>query len=111
MQLRKGSIELAILATLWPGPLYGLELLRELQYCTGLIVSEGTLYPLLARLETAGLVDPQWVDAGLGHPRKYYTLTEDGRNRTLAMAKRWWAFTGNIDHLLENHQLKPVRKS
>ena len=91
--------------------MYGLELLRQLQYCSGLIISEGTLYPLLARLETAGLVDPQWVDAGSGHPRKYYSLTEDGRSRALAMAKHWWAFTGNIDRLLENRRLKPAGRS
>lgn len=101
VQLRKGCMELAILATLWPGRLYGLEILRRLQYCSGLIVSEGTIYPLLGRLETAGLVEPQWDETGPGHPRKYYCLTSDGRSRTLEMTRHWTTFTGNIEQLLD----------
>jgi PadR family transcriptional regulator PadR len=106
VQLRKGGVELAILATLWPGKLYGLEMVRRLRYCSGLTVSEGTIYPLLSRLETAGLVEPEWVETGQAHPRKYYSLTVDGRTRTLVMAQLWTRFTGNIDQLLE-----PVRRA
>jgi PadR family transcriptional regulator, regulatory protein PadR len=106
VQLRKGCVELAILATLWPGKLYGLEILRRLRYCSSLTVSEGTIYPLLSRLQTAGLVEPEWVETGLAHPRKYYSLTVDGRRQTLAMAQLWSTFTGNIDQLLQ-----PVRRA
>jgi PadR family transcriptional regulator PadR len=93
-------VELAILATLWHGRLYGLELLRRLEHCSGLVVSEGTIYPLLGRLEVAGLLDPEWVETGLGHPRKYYTLTHSGRLQAVAMARLWSTFTGNMDLLL-----------
>ncbi|MGA2711711.1 MAG: PadR family transcriptional regulator [Bryobacteraceae bacterium] len=56
VQLRNGCIELAVLASLWDGRLYGLEILRRLEYFSGLTVSEGTIYPLLGRLAVAGWV-------------------------------------------------------
>ena len=61
VQLRKGSLELAILASLWNGRLYGLEILRHLESSSELIVVEGTAYPLLNRLRALGLVETQWV--------------------------------------------------
>jgi PadR family transcriptional regulator PadR len=100
VQLRKGCVELAALASLWPGRLYGLELLRRLEYCSGLVVSEGTIYPLLGRLERGGLIEAEWVETGLGHPRKYYTLTAAGSRRTLEMTHLWSRFTKNFDQLL-----------
>ena len=100
VQLRKGSIELATLAILWPGRLYGLEMLRRLEHCGGMIVAEGTIYPLLGRLERAGLIEAEWVETGLGHPRKYYTLTAAGSRRTLEMAGLWSGFMKNFDQLL-----------
>jgi len=106
VQLRKGCVELATLATLWSGRLYGLEMLRRLEYCSGLIVAEGTIYPLLARLERAGMIEAEWVETGLGHPRKYYTLTSAGTRRTLEMSRLWSAFTSSFDQLLT-----PVREA
>lgn len=107
VQLRKGCIELAVLASLWDGRLYGLEMLRRLEYFSGLPISEGTLYPLLSRLNTAGWVISEWQDAPLGHPRRYYTLTPRGRNRVEEMSRVWSGLTRNIDQLLarfENRQ-------
>ena len=100
IQLRKGCIELAALAMLWPGKLYGLEMLRRLEHCPGMIVAEGTIYPLLGRLERAGFIEAEWVETGLGHPRKYYTLTAAGSHRTLEMTRLWFEFTRNFDQLL-----------
>ncbi len=80
VQLRKGSLELATLAALWEGRLYGLEILRHLESNSDLIVVEGTVYPLLNRLRTLGLVESEWVESEFGHPRKYYRLTAAGRN-------------------------------
>jgi PadR family transcriptional regulator, regulatory protein PadR len=100
VQLRKGCIELAVLASLWDGRLYGLEMLRRLEYFSGLPISEGTLYPLLSRLNTAGWVISEWQDAPLGHPRRYYTLTPRGRNRVEEMSRVWSGLTRNIDQLL-----------
>src|SRR5580693_9904107 len=87
VQLRKGCLELAILAALWDGRRYGLEILRRLESDSDLIVSEGTVYPLLSRLKTLGLVRSEWVESESGHPRKYYALTGAGRQRASDMAR------------------------
>jgi PadR family transcriptional regulator PadR len=100
VQLRKGCLELAILAALWPGRLYGLEIMRLLADGSGLVVPEGTVYPLLNRLKSEGLLSSQWVEADAGHPRKYYTLTADGRRRAVRMARFWETFAANLGALL-----------
>jgi PadR family transcriptional regulator PadR len=87
IQLRKGSLELAILAALWEGRLYGLEILRHLETNSDMIVVEGTVYPLLTRLRGLGLVESEWVESEFGHPRKYYRLTAAGRQRAVEMAR------------------------
>jgi PadR family transcriptional regulator PadR len=99
-QLRKGCLELAILASLWPEPLYGLGILRALRDRGRMEMAEGTLYPILNRLRIDGLVISEWRDAGTGHPRKYYTLTGAGRVKTVAMAGAWNAFSSQMDEML-----------
>jgi PadR family transcriptional regulator PadR len=99
-QLRKGSLELAILASLWPEPLYGLGILRALRERGRIEVAEGTLYPILNRLRLDGLVVSEWRDAGTGHPRKYFTLTGPGRARTTAMVAAWHAFSMQMNEML-----------
>ena len=100
IQLRKGSLELAILAALWGGRLYGLEILRHLESGSDLVVAEGTVYPLLTRLRALGLVESEWVESDSGHPRKYYTLTAAGRERALEMGRTWARFAASLNHLL-----------
>lgn len=100
VQLRKGSLDLAILASLWSGRLYGLEILRRLESDSSLTVPEGTVYPLLARLKEEGWVDAEWVEAEAGHPRKYYRLTAAGRRHLLKMARAWSRFSASLDRLL-----------
>src|SRR5262245_9816265 len=102
VQMRKGCLELAILASLWSGKLYGLEILRRLADGSALIVPEGTVYPLLSRLKSEGLLESEWVEADAGHPRKYYRLTTAGRRRALRMARFWSSFSTNLDNLLES---------
>jgi PadR family transcriptional regulator PadR len=100
VQLRKGCLELAILAALWGGKRYGLEVLRRLESDSDLIVSEGTVYPLLSRLKVLGLVESEWVESDAGHPRKYYALTTAGRQRALEMAAIWARFSSSMSRLL-----------
>ena len=100
VQLRKGCLELAILASLWGGKLYGLEILRRLESDSDLIVSEGTVYPLLSRLKGLGLVRSEWVESNAGHPRKYYALTAAGKQRALEMAGVWQRFSSSMGKLL-----------
>ncbi len=100
VQLRKGCLELAILAALWGGRRYGLEVLRALESESDLIVSEGTIYPLLSRLKALGLVESEWVESEGGHPRKYYSLTEVGRRRAKEMVTIWARFSSSMGRLL-----------
>jgi PadR family transcriptional regulator PadR len=104
-QLRKGCLELAILAALWAGRLYGLEIMRQLADQSGLVVPEGTVYPLLNRLRTEGLLHAEWVEAEAGHPRKYYRLTPAGRRRVRQMTQIWTSFSASVETLLV-----PLRK-
>lgn len=100
VQLRKGALSLAVLAILWPGRLYGLEILKRLDADAGLSIPEGTIYPLLNRMKTEGLVSSEWVEADAGHPRKYYSLTDAGRRRVRDMAAGWRAFAAGLDRLV-----------
>jgi PadR family transcriptional regulator len=100
VQLRKGCLELAILAALWDDKLYGLEILRRLESDSDLIVSEGTVYPLLSRLKALDLVKSEWVESDAGHPRKYYTLSAAGKQRVREMAGIWARFSSSMSKLL-----------
>ena len=100
-QLRKGCLEMAILASLWQSRLYGLEILRALSEKSELDVAEGTLYPILSRLKAEGLLESEWVEAEAGHPRKYYWLTPSGRRRAREMAGAWSEFAGKLAVLVQ----------
>ena len=100
-QMRKGCLEMAVLASLWHGRLYGLEILRVLERDSSLVLAEGTIYPILNRLRSEGLVQSQWVEADAGHPRKYYQLTPPGRERATRMAATWTQFSAGLGCLIE----------
>lgn len=99
-QLRKGCLELAILASVAGGRLYGLEILRRLERHSNLVLAEGTVYPILSRLKAEGLLNSEWVEAEAGHPRKYYWLTPAGQRRAVAMAKAWSELSDNLNELV-----------
>ena len=107
-QMRKGCLEMAVLATLWHGRMYGLEILRVLKRDSRLVLAEGTIYPILNRLKSEGMLTSEWVEAEAGHPRKYYSLTEAGRVRLLQMAEAWESFAGGLSQLLEPVLRQPV---
>lgn len=100
VQLRKGCLELAVMAALWDGRRYGLDILGQLESASDLVVSEGTVYPLLSRLKSLGLVRSEWVESESGHPRKYYELTAAGRKRAAEMQGVWTRFAANMGRLL-----------
>ena len=77
-QLRRGTIEYCVLAVLADSEEYAFELVRRLSAVDGLVTSEGTIYPLLARLRRDGLVTTTWQESDAGPPRKYYQLTPAG---------------------------------
>jgi PadR family transcriptional regulator, regulatory protein PadR len=88
----RGVLEVCVLRVLADGPTYGYAVAQRLAGAGLGTLKGGTLYPLLARFETAGLVAVEWR-AGEGGPgRKYYALTDDGRRAWRAQAERWAAF-------------------
>lgn len=99
-QLRRGGLDLAILLTVAAGPHYGLAIIQHLEAFTDLVVTEGTIYPILGRLTREGLLDAEWVEGEAPHPRKYYRLTSVGRKRLADMKAGWRAFTEKIDRLM-----------
>lgn len=100
-QFRKGAVELAILALLDGGELYGAEIVERLSVLPGIAVTSGTVYPLLSRLNKAGLVDTVWRESPVGPPRKYYRLSGAGRSDLDGMAASWRGLSAAIDSLLE----------
>ena len=79
VQIRKGLLELCILNSLESQERYGYDLVRTLVSMPGLGVTEGTIYPLLSRLRMQGLVKTRLEESPEGPTRKYYSLTERGR--------------------------------
>ncbi len=80
VQVRKGLLEMCILNALEAAERYGYDLVRTLVSTPGIGVTEGTIYPLLSRLRLQGLVSTRLVESPEGPARKYYSLTERGRN-------------------------------
>jgi PadR family transcriptional regulator PadR len=87
-QMRKGILEYCILTVLSKKEAYPSEIIKELKEAK-LIVVEGTLYPLLTRLKNAGLLQYNWVESASGPPRKYYSLTELGKEFNLELKTTW----------------------
>ena len=111
-QLRKGCLEMAVLAALAPGRNYGLEIIRALERSSDLVLSEGTIYPILNRLREDGLLTSSWVESETGHPRKYYALTRLGYERGARMAELWMQFTSGMNALIRPllpEQMEKVR--
>ena len=79
-QLRKGILELAVMAALFRQSHYGYSLVRGLAGPDAAGIKEGTVYPILARLAREGLVHSEWMESSQGPPRKYYSLSVSGRS-------------------------------
>ncbi len=87
-QMRKGVLEYCILSILQSKDAYTSEILSTLKEAE-MIVVEGTIYPLLTRLKNAGLLTYRWEESVSGPPRKYYELTETGRNFLSELDQTW----------------------
>tara|TARA_R110001592_G_C13042113_1_gene739384 strand:+ start:605 stop:940 length:336 start_codon:yes stop_codon:yes gene_type:complete len=88
VQMRKGILEFCILHIISRGEVYASDMLAELTSAK-IIVVEGTLYPLLTRLRKAGLLEYKWVESSSGPPRKYYTITEEGKEFKNSLSNTW----------------------
>ncbi len=87
-QMRKGVLEYCILSILENEDAYTSEILEKLKDAK-LLVVEGTVYPLLTRLKNAGLLNYRWEESTSGPPRKYYSLTENGKIFLIELEKTW----------------------
>jgi PadR family transcriptional regulator PadR len=99
-QLRRGALEYCVIALLRERPRYGFDLVRELGESGGLLTSEGTIYPLLSRLRKEGLVETTWQESESGPPRRYYSLTHDGRTALTRFVEDWRRFRDAVDRVL-----------
>ena len=94
--MRKGFLEYCILLIIDKKPAYASDIIVELKNAE-LIVVEGTLYPLLTRLKNSKLLDYEWQESTQGPPRKYYTLTLDGKAFCEELDKAWEEIKNVVD--------------
>ena len=101
-ELKRGSLELIVLHLLAPAEAYGYEIVSKLTAETNgaLEVTDGTLYPVLYRLERAGFVAVRWETPDRGVPRKYYRLTDRGRDELERLTFEWTTFARAMATLL-----------
>ncbi len=98
LELRRGTIVLCALKKL-ETPMYGYNLVSELTQ-SGIPVEANTLYPLLRRLESQGLLESRW-ETGESKPRKYYAATEAGKEVSKALERNWRATVESMNSILE----------
>lgn len=102
LELRRGTLILLVLNQL-KEPKYGYHLVKELQD-HGIPIEANTLYPLMRRLESQGLLKSEW-DTGEAKPRKYYVITENGREVLQRARENWFSFSENVNQLLKEESL------
>lgn len=100
-QMRKGVLEYCILSVLSRNACYASDIIKELKEAQ-VIVVEGTLYPLLTRQKNAGLLAYRWEESPQGPPRKYYELTDVGRQVLLELEKSWGELVQSVDKIRQH---------
>lgn len=99
-ELRRGVLELCVLSVLRRGESYAFDIVRILSEAGELLTSEGTIYPLLARLRERRLVSTTWRESASGPPRRYYQLTDAGRRALVDLSGDWMRFRDAVDVLI-----------
>ena len=97
-QMRKGILEYCILSILSREDSYAPKIIAELK-AAEMIVVEGTLYPILTRLKNQGILAYRWEESPQGPPRKYYSLTADGREALRQLDESWDSLVGQIGQI------------
>ncbi len=100
-QVRRGVLELCVLGLIQQRPAYGYELVSQLSGWETLAINEGTLYPLLRRLQKEGLVEASWQESDAGPMRKYYRLTPSGTQWLERMQLEWRQLAASVTEVLE----------
>jgi PadR family transcriptional regulator, regulatory protein PadR len=99
-QMKRGAIEFCVLALLAQQSHYGFELVTRLDREFGLNVSEGTIYPLLARLRRSQFVSTFWSTSAEGPPRRYYEVTQQGQHALTEFIADWTSFVKSVESIL-----------
>ncbi|OGO56572.1 MAG: PadR family transcriptional regulator [Chloroflexi bacterium RBG_16_69_14] len=107
-ELSRGVVEHCVLSLVRDEPSYAFEIVRVLG-SRGLVTSEGTIYPLLARLRRDGLVSTIWRESDAGPPRRYYRITTAGRQILDTFVADWASFRDAVDALLPAATLNEVQ--
>ena len=102
IQLKKGALELCVLALLSKHDNYAYEIASRLAVTIGM--GEGTIYPLMRRLQADGLVETYLVESPAGPPRKYYKLSDAGKRSFASQQAAWKSFSGAVDNILGGAQ-------
>lgn len=104
-QMRKGVLEFCILSIIAEGEVYPSDILKKLK-ASKMIVVEGTIYPLLSRLKNAGFLSYQWKESKIGPPRKYFTITTEGKDFQADLHKSWSLLSKAVEA-----SIKPKKKT
>ncbi len=97
-QMRKGILEYCILSIINRQEVYTSDILNALQEAD-LLVVEGTVYPLLSRLKNNGLLKYRWQESTDGPPRKYFTLTDEGKDLLATLNQEWGTISNAINKI------------
>jgi PadR family transcriptional regulator PadR len=108
--LRKGSARVLILTVLAEKPMYGYQIVKELKRRSKgyFVFKEGTLYPALHGMEKEGLLTSEWQVVQKGPSRKYYHITEAGRNALAASTREWTTFSKRLLSILGEGRAEPA---
>ncbi len=98
--MRKGVLELCILSILSHDEMYTSDLLTALKEAQ-LLVVEGTIYPLLSRLKNEGLLKYRWEESPTGPPRKYFSLTEEGKSTQETLKSKWQQLSESVNSIIK----------
>ena len=98
IQLKKGALELCVLALISQHDSYAYDIASRLADSIGM--GEGTIYPLMRRLQADGLVETYLVESSAGPPRKYYRLSEAGKKSFETQSAAWKSFSGAVENIL-----------
>jgi len=101
-QMRKGVLE--VLAVISDKEVYTSDIISSLKEAE-LLVVEGTVYPLLTRLKNEGLLKYKWEESTSGPPRKYFSLTDKGRDVFKTMHQNWVKLNQSVNRILKNKKI------
>lgn len=99
-QLLKGVLDMCLLALIAEEPSYGYEMVRKLQERGLTLVSDGTIYPLLSRLQKQDLIEGYFQGSSGGPQRKYYRILDEGHHHLEQWRKEWTTLTNGVEHVL-----------